>query len=551
MADTPDTGGGLLGFFGRGYDPAAAYGGLLADPATKDAMQARALAAMANAFAEGGMPVPYKGGIPLLSTIGRAGAAAYGGQDALIKARLEQAQAALAGTQGDVARQNLDFMKAYVKSRQQALGGGDAKPGGPLSLLQGAGGTAAPGDAGGPAISTEAVSTDLPNEARAFLDTVAGPESKGAYNIRYTPQGGATFDSFADHPRIYEPGPDGKSSAAGRYQIVASTFDPLKEKYGYTDFSPQTQDHAAWQLAQDTFKDKTRGDLLTALRAGKLDEVQKALHGQWKTLNLGSFGANLDKYTQAGAATVAALPGGPTAGLLAQVPNAAARMADPNAGPTGGLLAAGPSGPPAGVPTGGQPAPSAPSATPNAETAIPGAYYDKVQGLKVPGMPDYDPARAPTPVPPITSIPGGTNGIVPPGVPGPQGGLLGPQPGMGPPGATPVSTGAAAPPAAAPLMPGRLGLIHNSIAGLLDPRAAGAAPGGPPIIPAAAAGGDPGANLVSGLRPPGAGPTGGLLAASPPAEAAPPPPGAPAAPIAAPAAPIGAAPAAPYGGAPM
>ena len=57
-------------------------------------------------------------------------------------------------------------------------------------------------------------------------------------------------------------------------------------------------------------------------------------------------------------------------------------------------------------------APSA-GATPNAETQIPGAYYDATEGLKVPGMPGYDPSRAGKAPPPVTPTPGPTNGIDP------------------------------------------------------------------------------------------------------------------------------------------
>lgn len=149
------------------------------------------------------------------------------------------------------------------------------------------------------AIASMAVNTDLPTEARAFLDTGAGPESGGVYNIRYTPSGGVTYTGD-QHPRIYETIPNDpqgrKSSAAGRYQITAETWDDLVKKYGYTDFSPKNQDDAAWHLAQDTYKQKTGGDLLADLRAGNLSNVDTALRGRWPTMNMSPYGANLEKY---------------------------------------------------------------------------------------------------------------------------------------------------------------------------------------------------------------------------------------------------------------
>jgi muramidase (phage lysozyme) len=126
---------------------------------------------------------------------------------------------------------------------------------------------------------------EIPLEGRALLDTIAGTEAQ-SYNLIY---GGQRFTSYADHPRVAVPitsGPNaGKtSSAAGRYQFLGSTWDTQKAKLGLKDFSPRSQDIAAWDLAQSTYKDKTGRELLADLKAGKLDEVGAALHGQWTSL---------------------------------------------------------------------------------------------------------------------------------------------------------------------------------------------------------------------------------------------------------------------------
>ena len=63
-------------------DPAAAYGGLLSDPATQRAFALRELGAAAGACSQGAMPVPYKGGIPFGATLGAAGGAASTAGDA-------------------------------------------------------------------------------------------------------------------------------------------------------------------------------------------------------------------------------------------------------------------------------------------------------------------------------------------------------------------------------------------------------------------------------------------------------------------------------------
>lgn len=149
----------------------------------------------------------------------------------------------------------------------------------------------------GPA-SSNAVNTDIPPEGRALLDSISAPESRGRYDVRYTPGGGVPFTDFSQHPNIPEPSDKGPSTAAGRYQIVKKTWDPVAQQIGATDFSPKNQDAAAWTIAQQAYKSQTGGDLLQALKDGKLDQVQKALRdsNQWTTANLSSFGANLKKY---------------------------------------------------------------------------------------------------------------------------------------------------------------------------------------------------------------------------------------------------------------
>jgi muramidase (phage lysozyme) len=162
------------------------------------------------------------------------------------------------------------------------------------------------------AVASQAVNTDIPAEGRALLDSIAGPESGGAYDVRYTPAGGTRFADLSKHPRVPEPGPEGPSTAAGRYQITAQTNDEFAPKLGISDFSPKSQDALGWAIAQDAYKKQTGGDLLDALKAGKTAEVQQALRdsGRWKTADLSSFTANLAKYSQAAGGAPAA------AGLL-------------------------------------------------------------------------------------------------------------------------------------------------------------------------------------------------------------------------------------------
>lgn len=122
----------------------------------------------------------------------------------------------------------------------------------------------------------------------ALLDTIAGTESPG-YDVQY---GGAKFTSFDDHPRQGVPitsGPNaGKlSTAAGRYQFLGSTWDIQKAKLGLKDFSPKSQDAAAYDLAKEAYKAKTGKSLDAVLASGDakaIADVGKALSGTWTSL---------------------------------------------------------------------------------------------------------------------------------------------------------------------------------------------------------------------------------------------------------------------------
>jgi muramidase (phage lysozyme) len=93
-----------------------------------------------------------------------------------------------------------------------------------------------------------AVDTAATNE-KAFLDMIAFSEGAN-YNTLF---GGGTFDSYADHPRrvfsfTNSRGETLKTSAAGRYQFLARTWDDLARRLQLPDFSPASQDAAALEL---------------------------------------------------------------------------------------------------------------------------------------------------------------------------------------------------------------------------------------------------------------------------------------------------------------
>lgn len=127
---------------------------------------------------------------------------------------------------------------------------------------------------------------ELSPVARALLETIAGPESAGDYNVIY---GGSQFDSYADHPRQYVtitsgPNKGKKSSAAGKYQFLGSTWDDIAERYDIPDFSPANQDLAAWYLAKEEYRRDTGRDLEADLQAGDLSRVPASLRNQWTSM---------------------------------------------------------------------------------------------------------------------------------------------------------------------------------------------------------------------------------------------------------------------------
>lgn len=117
---------------------------------------------------------------------------------------------------------------------------------------------------------------------RAFLDMLAYSEGTSGPDGYRTMFGGSLFDSFADHPRIYFPFTDGlgrklKTSAAGRYQFLARTWDELAKKLGLPDFGPDSQDAAALELVRQ------RG-ALADVQAGRITAAVAKCAKTWASL---------------------------------------------------------------------------------------------------------------------------------------------------------------------------------------------------------------------------------------------------------------------------
>lgn len=137
------------------------------------------------------------------------------------------------------------------------------------------------------------VAGDLPPQAVGLLNAIGAPESNGKYNVRYTANGGTTFDDLSNHPNIPErilSGPNaGKTStAAGRYQFIKSTWDSIPTEFkGDGSFKEENQDRAAWFLAQRDYKARTGSDLNADLQKnGLTPEIVSALGDTWEGLKV-------------------------------------------------------------------------------------------------------------------------------------------------------------------------------------------------------------------------------------------------------------------------
>lgn len=112
---------------------------------------------------------------------------------------------------------------------------------------------------------------------RAFLDMIAyaeGTASDNGYRMLF---GGALFDSFAEHPRVYVPFRNTTTSAAGRYQILWRTWVVLRDRLRLPDFGPASQDAAAVELIRE------RG-ALNDVYAGRVAQAVAKVAPVWASL---------------------------------------------------------------------------------------------------------------------------------------------------------------------------------------------------------------------------------------------------------------------------
>lgn len=130
---------------------------------------------------------------------------------------------------------------------------------------------------------------NLSANQKAFVDMTAmseGTYGRGddGYNILV---GGSTFNNgYIDHPRIVvHVGGSLYSTAAGRYQILARTWDSVKGAIGATDFSPPFQDAACLELAR-------RRGAMDAINAGDIVTAVTLCNREWASFTGSPYNQN-------------------------------------------------------------------------------------------------------------------------------------------------------------------------------------------------------------------------------------------------------------------
>jgi len=124
-----------------------------------------------------------------------------------------------------------------------------------------------------------------PNVA-AFLKAIAQAEG-GGYDFRYGALKGRVNDRwrFTDMSTHPGPGVDGRTTAAGMYQITRPTWEHHGAKLGLRDFSPRTQDLIAVEILRSL-------GIVDAIKEGRIAEVMPKAARIWAALPKGPGQAN-------------------------------------------------------------------------------------------------------------------------------------------------------------------------------------------------------------------------------------------------------------------
>lgn len=165
----------------------------------------------------------------------------------------------------------------------------------------------------------------LDANVHAFLAVIRAGEGTADADGYRRMFGGRLFEGWADHPRqalTYRLGRSNiTSTAAGAYQFLARTWDGLVRQYGFENFSPNQQDHAAVALIIGR---RALDDVL----AGRIEQAIARCNREWASLPGSPYGQPVRTMAQALATYAAA------GGLLQPADAAAPPLAEPATDPT-------------------------------------------------------------------------------------------------------------------------------------------------------------------------------------------------------------------------
>lgn len=123
--------------------------------------------------------------------------------------------------------------------------------------------------------------------ALASIRHCEGTSAPDGYNYIFgsSPRNKLRFKGYDKHPNNLQIHNGIRSTAAGAYQILYRTDCELNEKYGFTDFSPRTQDLKCLALFD-------RRDVLIPVSKGLMlqDKVMTELSKEWASLPLSIYG---------------------------------------------------------------------------------------------------------------------------------------------------------------------------------------------------------------------------------------------------------------------
>jgi len=121
--------------------------------------------------------------------------------------------------------------------------------------------------------------TKIPAEGYALLAAIANGETRGDYSLMYGDiPGKGSITDFSKKPK----------GTAGAYQFQDPAWAEEVKRLKLKDFSPESQDLAAWDYAQQIYARNTGQSLHAALVQGDLVSVASGLKGVWPSLPGGS-----------------------------------------------------------------------------------------------------------------------------------------------------------------------------------------------------------------------------------------------------------------------